>query len=48
MFVNIDIIKWESILHNLLSNALKYTPAGGSISLSLNFKEAEQELAIEV
>ena len=48
LFVNIDIIKWESILHNLLSNALKYTPAGGSISLSLNYKETEPELAISV
>lgn len=29
----IDVSKMDSILRNLLSNALKYTPQGGSVSL---------------
>ena len=40
---NFDKDKWEKIISNLLSNALKFTPAGGSVNISLtremnNFK----------
>lgn len=41
IYANIDIIKWESIIGNLLSNAFKYTADGGTISVVLK-NEAEQ------
>lgn len=44
--VEIDRIKWQSILDNLLSNALKYTPAGKSITLSLYLEEDSSTLRI--
>ncbi|MDR1742289.1 MAG: response regulator [Dysgonamonadaceae bacterium] len=31
-----DVDKFEKILHNLLSNALKHTPEGGDISVTVN------------
>ena len=36
-----DKNKWDKIVYNLLSNAMKFTPAEGAIQLSL--KKAEQE-----
>ena len=36
LYIDADLIKLESMLNNLLSNAFKYTPAGGCISLSVN------------
>ncbi len=47
-YADIDIIKWESILNNLLSNATKYTPQGGSIELSLEYREDARTLEISV
>ncbi len=37
MFVDVDVLKMESIIGNLLSNACKYTPSGGSVLLSLKY-----------
>lgn len=48
VYMDIDLIKWESILNNLLSNALKYTPEKGSVALTLLYKEKEKELTISV
>lgn len=33
--VYLDLEKFDKVLYNLLSNAMKFTPAGGSISVSL-------------
>ena len=46
IFINIDVIKWESILGNLLSNALKYTPEGGTISLSIQVLDQQLSVCI--
>lgn len=37
-----DKEKWEKIITNLVSNALKYTPSGGQVQLSLHHTEAQQ------
>jgi DNA-binding response OmpR family regulator/anti-sigma regulatory factor (Ser/Thr protein kinase) len=47
VFANIDKEKIETILFNILSNAFKYTPSGGSISLKLaNDKKQHLQIAI--
>lgn len=35
LMANIDQIKYRQIIHNLLSNALKFTPGGGQVKVSL-------------
>ena len=44
----LDIVKMETILNNLLSNACKYTPAGGSIILSLEKISGRDEIMIKM
>ena len=46
--VRIDVVKMETILNNLLSNACKYTPEGGSIILSTDTDEERKELLVKV
>lgn len=46
IYVDIDVIKWESILSNLLSNAIKYTPKGGNIILSLDYSENQLTISV--
>ena len=48
LYTNIDVVKFESILNNLFSNALKYTPEGGKILLSVNTQENTRMLEIIV
>lgn len=46
--LDLDIIKWESILNNVLSNAVKYSSGGGNISLSIDYQADTSELKIRV
>lgn len=48
LYVNVDVLKIESILNNLLSNACKYTNEGDSIIMSLEINEKEDNLIIKV
>lgn len=46
--VNIDIVKIETVLNNLLSNACKYTPEGGSVLMTLDRDDHGRQLLIKV
>lgn len=48
IFVDIDVLKIESVLNNLISNACKYTNSGGSILLSLEYSSKDSQLEIKV
>lgn len=48
LYMDIDLIKFESVISNLLSNAFKYTPAGGSVGLTVNHIREENRLEITV
>lgn len=37
LYINVDILKLESIITNLLSNASKFSEKGGTVSLSLSY-----------
>ena len=46
LHVWIDVNKIDSIVHNLISNALKYTPEGGTVSVQLGNTSKEWTLKI--
>ncbi len=48
LFVDMDVIKLESIIGNLLSNAMKYTPTGGKISVGIIYNDEKGEVNIKV
>lgn len=48
LYMQVDVLKIESALNNLISNACKYTKEGGAISLSLNYREKEEQLEIKI
>ncbi|MDP3445764.1 MAG: ATP-binding protein [Ignavibacteria bacterium] len=48
IYVDIDVLKIESVLNNLLSNACKYTNEGDTIILSLEYSSENSKLEIRV
>lgn len=46
--VRADVVKMETIMNNLLSNACKYTPEGGSILLTLDRSLEDGQLIVKV
>lgn len=48
LFMDMDVIKLKSIINNLLSNATKYTPQGGTISLVIEYHEDLQAVSIHI
>ena len=48
MFLYLDVIKMEAIFTNLLSNACKYTPDGGSVILSISQDSEADMISIKV
>lgn len=48
MVVDIDVVKMEAVLNNLLSNACKYTPEKGSVILTLERDKSRKQLIIKV
>lgn len=47
-FLYLDVIKMEAIFTNLLSNACKYTPDGGSVILSISQDSEADMISIKV
>lgn len=49
LLVNIDVLKMESVLNNLISNALKFTNKNGKILLDINFSiENERNVTLTI
>jgi len=48
IYINIDVLKIESVLNNLLSNACKYTEESGRIELRLDYDKEDNTLNIIV
>lgn len=42
LYINVDVIKLESILNNLISNASKFTKEGDSVLLKLDYQQANK------
>lgn len=46
LFIDVDVVKIESVLNNIIYNAIKFTPEGGEINLSLHHSSTEKTLQI--
>ena len=46
--VNIDVSKFNQVIANLVGNALKFTPRGGSVTVSVNWLEAQHRVQVRV
>ena len=46
--VHLDQEKWQKVLTNLLSNAMKFTPEGGKIDVDIYPDHNKQEVLIQV
>lgn len=48
LYLMVDTLKMEAVLTNLLSNACKFTPEGGTVSMELNYRASREVLDIVV
>nr|MBP6760023.1 hypothetical protein [Flavobacterium sp.] len=48
LYCYMDFEKLEQIINNIVSNAFKYTPDGGTIQLSASFDKAKSTIAISI
>jgi signal transduction histidine kinase/DNA-binding response OmpR family regulator/sugar lactone lactonase YvrE len=48
IYIDIDVLKIESVLNNLLSNACKYTNEGDTIILALDYSSGNSNLEIRI
>lgn len=48
IFGMVDTARFEQILGNLISNALRYTPEGGEVTLRLRFDSQRAQVVLEL
>ena len=46
--MNIDVSKFNQVIFNLIGNALKFTPRGGFVTVSVSMLEAQQKVQLRV
>jgi signal transduction histidine kinase/DNA-binding response OmpR family regulator/ligand-binding sensor domain-containing protein len=42
-----DVQKWDKIINNLLNNALKFTPRGGTVTVTVDLNDNELVISVE-